>query len=330
MRIIVRYIILIPAIFNGKYYLIKRSYIIWHPYSAKMTLMSSSRKLRFSIIIPSYNEEEYIGLTLASLKQQDFKGTYEVIVVDNNCTDDTVSIAREYDAKVVVEDRPGVCWARQAGTEAAQGEIVVSTDADTTFDKDWLANIDKQFRKNRKTVSVCAPCKFVNPPWWGKIYPKILFGTVYVFYLLIKRTFYITATNTAFKKSAWDGYDMELTQGGDELALLHNLRRRGEVTFTNKYVVHTSSRRLNHGLWYNFFVSFLFYYLAAYYINKYFHRRIIGTAPAYRQNAISKKGYLMATNLAAVITKMNKRLTIYNTEDYKLQQGIPKNTAEKL
>ncbi len=265
--------------------------------------MPSNKKLRFSIVIPTYNEEEYLGFTLASLQQQDFKGSYEVIVVDNNCTDSTTRIAKEYNTKVVVEDRPGVCWARQAGTEAAQGEIVVSTDADTTFDQDWLTNIDKQFRKSTKVVAVCAPCEFVNPPWWGKVYPKLLFGTVYASSLLIKRPFYITATNTAFKKAAWDGYDMEQTQGGDELALLHKLRRRGKVTFTNKYVVHTSSRRLNHGLWYNLFVSFLFYYLTAYYINKLFHRRIIGTAPAYRQNVISRKGSMLAARLAMTITK---------------------------
>jgi glycosyltransferase involved in cell wall biosynthesis len=294
-----------------------------------MTLMSANQKSRFSIVIPAYNEEEYIGLTLESLRQQNFEGAYEILVVDNNCTDGTVAIAQGYNAKIIVEDRPGVCWARQAGTKAARGEIVISTDADTIFDQDWLKNIDEQFRKNNKIIAVCAPCEFVNPPWWGRIYPKLLFGTVYAFYLLTKRPFYITATNTAFKKSAWDGYDMKQTQGGDELYLLHKLRRRGRVAFTNKYVVYTSSRRLNHGLWYNLFVSFLFYYLTAYYINKLFHRRIIGTAPAYRQTAISKKRSEMAAKLAAVMTKKDKVPAGVTTRDNKLSQDMARNVVEK-
>jgi glycosyltransferase involved in cell wall biosynthesis len=292
------------------------------PNSAKILAMSSHKKPRFSIVIPAYNEEEYIGFTLASLSLQDFKGDYEVIVVDSNCTDNTVSIAKKHNAKVIVEDRTGVCWARQAGTEAARGEIVVSTDADTIFDSNWLTNIDEQFRKKEDLVAVCAACEFINPPWWGKIYPKLLFGAVYGSYLLFKRPFYITATNTAFKKSAWDGYDMEQTQGGDELALLHKLRRRGRVSFTNKYVVHTSSRRLNHGLWYNVFVSFLFYYLMAYYINKLFNRRIIGTAPAYRQKGFSEKGYEMFAKLAMVISKKDKSAADCTPKDYKLPQKV--------
>lgn len=252
-----------------------------------MPVVITKPKIRFSIVIPCFNEEKYLGRTLDSLKHQDFTGRYEVIVVDNNCTDDTVAIASQYDVRIITEDDPGVCSARQAGTEAALGEIVVSTDADTTFDADWLTNIDTVFNNDDKLVGVCGGCEFVDAAWWGKVYPKILFGSVYRVYRIIGRPFYITATNTAFKKSAWNGYDTKQTQGGDELGLLHKLRKNGRVAFTNKYVVHTSSRRLDHGLWYNVFVSFLYYYLLAYYVNRIFNKPIIGSAPAYRKMGTS-------------------------------------------
>jgi len=250
--------------------------------------MPKSSNIRFSIVIPCYNEEKYIAKTLKSIHKQDFTGAYEVIVVDNNCTDKTAEIAKKYGAKVIKEHRPGVCWARQAGTKVAKGEIIISTDADTTFDKNWLANIDARFIKNPQALMVCAPCRFQNAPWWGRAYTPVLFGLVYFIYRLTGFVFYITATNTAFKKSAWSGYNTGLSQGGDELDLLRKMRKKGQVVFSYDYMVHTSSRRLESGIWYNIFVTFAYYYLSAYYLNRFFHKEIIGSAPAYRDNVLFK------------------------------------------
>src|SRR5512140_592392 len=81
---------------------------------------------RYSVVIPAVDEAVDIGRCLSSLAAQDCRNGYEVIVVDNNSTDQTAEIAREHGARVVFESHPGVCWARQRGTEAARGEIVVS------------------------------------------------------------------------------------------------------------------------------------------------------------------------------------------------------------
>ncbi|HVC35882.1 MAG TPA: glycosyltransferase family 2 protein [Candidatus Dormibacteraeota bacterium] len=245
--------------------------------------MSSSQP-RFSIVIPCYNEALYIGNALRSLKSQKFSGRFEIIVVDNNSTDQTAKIALKNGARVISEIHPGTCWARQAGAKAAKGEIIISTDADTVFRSNWLQKIDDSFKKNPRAVAVSGPCAYFDGPWWGKIYPKILFGAVNLVYHPLGRPFYVTATNIAFKKSAWSGYDTTLTQGGDELDLLHKLAKKGKVLFDNKNVSLTSARRLQKGLFYNLFVSFLVYYLLAYYLNKLFKRTILGTAPAYREN----------------------------------------------
>lgn len=251
-------------------------------------------ELRFSVVIPCYNEAQFIGRTLTSLRQQQFPGKYEVIVVDNNCTDETVAIAKSYGVRVVREQQPGVCWARQAGTKAARGEIVVSTDADTVQAKEWLANIDASFRRHKDCVAVAGPCAYEDGPWWGKRYPALLFGMVAIAYRLIGRPFYVTATNLAFKKSAWTRYRTSLTQGGDELALLHDLRRKGKVVFDNTNPVYTSGRRLTKGLVYNIFVTLFGYYLIGYYINKLSGRTIIGMAPAYRVLGTSRNRRVFA------------------------------------
>jgi len=183
------------------------------------------------VVVPAYNESAFLGECLQSLASQDFSGTYEVIVIDNNSTDQTAKIARLHGATVVGEQHPGVCWARRAGTLVARGEIIVSTDADTTFDRGWLSRIDQTFSASPDCVAVAGPCRFLAAPWWGGLFVWLLFHVVHVISLLTGRVVYVTATNIAFRKSAWTGYDTNATQGGDELDLLRRLRSRGRIAF---------------------------------------------------------------------------------------------------
>ncbi len=241
-----------------------------------------SDRPRFSVVVPAVNEEGGIGACLDSLARQDVAGGVEVIVVDNNSVDRTAAVAAAHGATVVFEPRPGVCWARQRGTEAARGDIVVSTDADTTFEPGWLARIDAAFRADPVRVAVTGPCRFVGGPRWGAAYTAVVFGVVHLVFVLTGRVIYASATNIAFRREAWTGYDTHLTQGGDELGLLRSLRSRGPVAFTPDNVTLTSARRLTRGLLYNVFVTCLYYYLLGYALNRIAGRRVLGTAPEIR------------------------------------------------
>lgn len=260
----------------------------------------------YSIVIPCYNEALFIGQTLEALQSQEFSGKFEIIVVDNNCNDDTAAIARSFGVRVVSESRPGVCWARQAGTEVAKGEIVISTDADTIYPKDWLANIDRSFKNNSNCVTVAGPYVF-DRPWWGTIYSKLLFGTISLIHKIFNKTVYIAAANTAFKKAAWSQYNTALTQGGDELALLQDLKQEGEVVFDMSNPVYTSGRRLTRGLVYNLFVTLFYYYFMSYFINKLFGKKLIGAYPAYRDNRPSQAhrwAYIYKTAFVVLLISM--------------------------
>ncbi|HSX44634.1 MAG TPA: glycosyltransferase family 2 protein [Candidatus Saccharimonadales bacterium] len=267
---------------------------------------------RFSVVIPAYNEAPYIAETLLSLKRQNFAGRFEIIVVDNNSSDATAEIARSLGANVVEEKNPGVCNARQRGTEVAQGEIVISTDADTQFRVDWLSRIDGTFSIHKDAVAVVGSCHYSDGPIWGLIYPYLLFGLISTIYRVTGRTYYATATNIAFKKSAWHGYNTTLTQGGDELDLLRNLRKQGRVVFANGNPTLTSARRLARGFIYNFFVSFLIYYVLEYNLNRIFKRRILGSAPHFRNDFSPKilslfNAAIIGFLLTLVITQHNAR-----------------------
>lgn len=94
----------------------------------------------YSLIIPAYNEEQWLPETLASAKAamqaQSLRG--ELIVVDNNSSDNTATIAAETGATVVFEPVNQISRARNAGARMAQGRYLVFTDADTHLSAELL------------------------------------------------------------------------------------------------------------------------------------------------------------------------------------------------
>jgi glycosyltransferase involved in cell wall biosynthesis len=110
-----------------------------------------------SVVIPAYSEEKYLPACLRALGGQEDAPPHEVVVVDNASTDGTARIARQFGVRVVAEPRKGVARARQTGFEAALGEIVASTDADTCVTPRWLARIAAHFRDDPALGAVYGP-----------------------------------------------------------------------------------------------------------------------------------------------------------------------------
>ena len=96
--------------------------------------------MTITIIIPALNEEKYIPQTLASIRNLD-RQPDEIIVVDANSTDKTAQLAKAAGARIITVDRRSIGYSRQKGLEAATGDIVVYTDADTILPTDWLSTI---------------------------------------------------------------------------------------------------------------------------------------------------------------------------------------------
>jgi glycosyltransferase involved in cell wall biosynthesis len=238
--------------------------------------------VRFSVVVPAYNEATSLPAALTSLRRQDLAEDFEIIVVDNGSEDETAEIARAHGARVVCEPRRGVCDARQAGVEAARGDFVVSTDADTTHPTDWLRRIDTELANRPGAVAVAGPCRYAEAPWWGRVFPRVGFGLVAVVARLTGRPSYLTATNVAFRRQGFPGYDTRLTQGGDEVDLLRRLRALGPVLWVPGNVVCTSARRFRLGFLHTVVISYGYYYLLSSLVNRIARRRVIGVAPAVR------------------------------------------------
>jgi glycosyltransferase involved in cell wall biosynthesis len=239
--------------------------------------------IRFSVVIPALDEMDYLGATLSSLTAQDFTGQVEIIVVDNGSSDRTAELAARRGARVLHEPRRGVCVARQRGTAAARGEIVVSTDADTTHPTDWLTRLDRRFRDTPGAVAVAGPCRYAAPLWWAAVFPPLWFAGLALVNRLCGWVGYLSATNVAFVREGFPGYDITLTQGGDEVDLLRRLRRHGHVVWAPDVVVSTSSRRMNQGLAYTILVSYGYHYAFTYLLNRVSGGALGAPAPAIRQ-----------------------------------------------
>ena len=240
--------------------------------------------MRFSVVVPAHDEAGSLPATLESLLAQDFGGSVEIIVVDNASSDATADVATSYGVRVVGEPALGVCNARQTGVLAASGEVVVSTDADTVHPVDWLRRIDAALRARPDAVAVAGPCRYLDPPWWGRLFPTLGFGGVALGYRLTGRVGYLTATNVAYRRDGFPGYDTVLTQGGDEVDLLRRLTAWGPVVWDRRIVVETSARRFRQGLLHTLVVSYGYYYLASSLLNRLTGRRVIGSAPAVRES----------------------------------------------
>ena len=98
-----------------------------------------------SVIVPVRNAAATLGNCLEALLSQDLPAaSYEIILVDNQSTDDSVAVAERYQGvRVLSESQKGAYKARNRGLQAASGKLIAFTDADCVPQKDWLRCLKK-------------------------------------------------------------------------------------------------------------------------------------------------------------------------------------------
>ena len=213
-----------------------------------------------SVIIPAYNEENYLDDCLSSLLAQKKCSKFEVIVVNNGSTDSTEDIVNKYNKVILVQaPKRGVAFARQAAFLRAKGSIIVSTDADCTYANDWLSKIEAQF-KNSNISGLAGNYHFINAPLWAKVFPFMGAVFVWLVYLLTKKTIYASAANLSFRKKYVHSYSTLETQGSDERGIVKQLAMHGRVKVILNNPVYTSARRVRKGFFHGVFVTIGYYY----------------------------------------------------------------------
>lgn len=198
--------------------------------------------MKISVVIPAYNEEKRISACLKSIFNQT-KAPYEVIVVDNNSKDNTAGIARELGATVITEMRQGVTFARNTGFDAAQGDVIARTDADTIVASNWIERINKHFEEDQALDAISGPAVFGI-----RVFNPLLRFLVFEANKRIFGHYGLFGPNFAIRKSAWERVkdevclDDERVHEDTDMAI--HIGKEGKIGFDSKLKVRTSARRL--------------------------------------------------------------------------------------
>lgn len=107
-----------------------------------------------TVIVPFYNAGQYIERCIQSLLTQHYpRDDYEIIMVNNNSTDDSLTIIKKYSAiRCLNEKTQGAYSARNLGILEAKGDIIAFTDPDCVPDAHWLHHIAKVMRTTNATI----------------------------------------------------------------------------------------------------------------------------------------------------------------------------------
>ncbi len=205
-----------------------------------------------SVIIPAYNEEKNIFNTLSSLSKTTSKKCIEIIVVDNNSSDNTKHMVQQAGARYLFEPAPGVKNARNTGLENAKGTYIISADADTLYTPYWIDLMVDPLIKNNNIACAHGKFAFIPEPGYTRtgFYFYEMLGDIFkkMNGLAKDKAMYVYGCSSAYRKEqalAVDGYEHPAGTNEDGylgLKLREKYGRLYQVTDQKSYAW-TSSRK---------------------------------------------------------------------------------------
>lgn len=209
-----------------------------------------NKTLTLTLVIPVYNEENYLADCLDSVAAQSERPD-EVIVVDNNSTDRSVEIARRYPFVTLIrERRQHQSYAQQTGFNAAKSEILGRIDADTILPENWVEAVKKHFAAEPGLEAL------TGTPWPYDVFSKRPSAAIFMFYHQLAGRLagvqMIWGANAALRKSVWDKLKNHVQLGADiwedyDLALLIGDKRT--VKLAADLEVGSSFRTIHEPFW---------------------------------------------------------------------------------
>lgn len=203
-----------------------------------------------TVVIPCFNEEQYISDCVSSVKKQQVQFPFEVIVVDNASTDKTSEVAKKEGAEVIFEEKKGLAFARQAGLDHARGDVLVYLDADTRIVEGWLEKV-VSFLDSHTDVVALSCNSYLYDGKWGDTIGNQIFQSIIVpisiFFLRIFGKpdfllgFAMVMRTDALRNSG--GTNKKFIFYGEDVMLAKQLSTQGKVRFLPNVFVRTSARR---------------------------------------------------------------------------------------
>lgn len=217
--------------------------------------------IEVSIVVPVYNGERTIDRCIKSLLQLDYpKEKYEIIIVNNNSTDNTVKIVKEYPVKLLHEKKQSSYAARNLGITHAKGDIIAFTDADCMADKDWLKYLIRNFKD--AVGSAGGALRAYNPKGVIEHYAyenclafPAFFREFHKNYCAFKYPFIATA-NALYQKEILEEvglFDDSFTSSGDVDLAWRIILKGYKIVYDPKAIIYHKQRTTLIGLFKQFF-----------------------------------------------------------------------------
>ncbi len=191
--------------------------------------------MKLSVIVCTYNREKYLYNLLKSIAENDFsEKLYEIILVNNNSTDNTEKECNRFqtdfpniDFKYVEEQNQGLSFARNKGIETAKGDVLIYVDDDAFVNPKYLKTYYDFFEKNPSVDAAggaIIPQYETSEPIWMTFYTKQLL-TAYLYKGETIKPFgkheFPGGGNAAYRRSIFDEigfFNTDLGRKGKSLA----------------------------------------------------------------------------------------------------------------
>ncbi len=193
--------------------------------------------VRLSVIIAARNEEINLNGLLKALELQSYpKGLYDVIIVNDHSDDNTVAVFENTSKSSNIcliqlpEDLSGKKAAINYGIQQSKGELIITTDADCDFNKDWLASI-VSFYQHSQSKMIIGPVAFTKQDTFFSKLQSLEFISLIASTAgaaATRRPIMCNGANLAFQRKAFDsvnGYEgVEKNASGDDVFLMHKIK----------------------------------------------------------------------------------------------------------
>ena len=200
---------------------------------------------KLSVVIPAYNESQYLADTIESVRQafsETGQSFYEIIVSDDDSTDGTADIAREAGTRVVTSGRRNIGATRNVGANVARGEYILFIDADTLIDRPMANELREAMQRGAVGAGACVR--------WTE--PASLYANVAAeFWNTISRTvhwpcgsFFLVRRDTF---EAVGGFDEEYF-ASEEIHLARKLKKYGPIEIL-RGKISSSPRKIDQLSW---------------------------------------------------------------------------------
>lgn len=205
--------------------------------------LAVNKNIFVSIIIAARNEADNITICIEDLFKQDYQsGNFEIIVVDDHSTDNTIGEVRKIKQRnaniklVNLAEQQSSANGKKAaiasGVDQARGELIITTDADCRFTRQWLSCIVKYYMQHHP-IMISAPVAFMPQNSLGGKFMELEFislVTAGAGALGLKKPLMCNGANLAFRREVFlelkPFRESEKWASGDDMFLMQNIRKK--------------------------------------------------------------------------------------------------------